>query len=120
MKMKWLTSAVCIAALAVTSPALAQVENVLTVINEDTPEAEGIQFTDPVRLTADGVPIATEAPGYAAPAWHDMDGDGLKDLLVGQFSGGKINVYRNLGGGKLAAGQWLEADGEVAEVPGIW
>ena len=49
-----------------------------------------------------------------------MDGDGKKDLLVGQFSGGKIRVYKNLGDGKLAAGDWLKAEGAVAEVPGVW
>ena len=43
-----------------------------------------------------------------------------KDLVVGQFNGGKMKVYRNLGGGKLAEGEWLEADGEIAEVPGVW
>ena len=54
------------------------------------------------------------------PCWADIDGDGKKDLLVGQFNGGKIRVYKNLGDGKLAAGEWLKADGAVAEIPGVW
>jgi hypothetical protein len=29
-------------------------------------------------------------------------------------------VYTGLGGGKFAAGDWLMAGGEVAEVPGVW
>jgi hypothetical protein len=78
------------------------------------------EFEPPVRLRADGVPIRVEGPGYAAPCWADIDGDGKKDLLVGQFNQGKICVYKNLGAGKLAAGDWLKAEGEVAEVPGVW
>ena len=78
------------------------------------------EFERPVRLMADGVPVRVESPGYAAPCWADIDGDGKKDLLVGQFSGGKIKVYKNLSEGKLAAGDWLKAEGAVAEVPGVW
>jgi hypothetical protein len=78
------------------------------------------EFKPPVRLTADGVSVRVESPGYAAPCWADIDGDGKKDLLVGQFSGGKIRIYKNLGDGKLAAGDWLQAEGTVAEVPGVW
>lgn len=77
------------------------------------------EFQPPVRLTADGATIRVESPGYAAPAWADFDGDGLADLLVGQFHQGKIRIYKNLGQGRLAAGDWLMADGAVAEVPGI-
>ena len=78
------------------------------------------EFRPPVRLKADGLPVRVESPGYAAPCWADIDGDGKKDLLVGQFSKGKIHVYKNLGDGKLAAGDWLKAEGAVAEVPGVW
>ena len=78
------------------------------------------EFHPPVRLKADGVSVRVEEPGWACPGWADIDGDGKKDLLVGQFSGGKIRVYRNLGDGKLAAGDWLKADGAVAEIPGVW
>ena len=77
-------------------------------------------FEPPVRLKADGVPVRVEAPGYAAPCWADIDGDGRKDLLVGQFHDGKIRVYKNLGDAKLAPGEWLKADGEVAKIPGVW
>lgn len=78
------------------------------------------EFEPPVRIQAEGVPVRVESPGYAAPCWADIDGDGKKDLLVGQFAGGKIHVYKNLGDGKLAAGEWLQAEGAVAEVPGVW
>ena len=77
-------------------------------------------FERPVRLKADGVAVRVESPGYAAPCWADVDGDGKKDLLVGQFNQGKIRFFKNLGEGKLAAGVWLQAEGQVAEVPGVW
>ena len=78
------------------------------------------EFEAPVRLEASGVPVRVESPGYAAPCWADIDGDGKKDLVVGQFNQGKIRVYKSLGDGKLASGAWLQADGAVAEVPGVW
>jgi FG-GAP-like repeat len=78
------------------------------------------EFERPVRLKADGVAVRVESPGYAAPCWADIDGDGKKDLLVGQFNKGKIRLFKNLGDGKLAAGVWLKAEGQVAEVPGVW
>jgi hypothetical protein len=78
------------------------------------------QFHPPVRLTAGGAPIRVEAPGYAAPCLADVDRDGKMDLLVGQFRQGKIQVFKGLGGGKFAKGTWLQAGGQVAEVPGVW
>ncbi len=82
--------------------------------------AGAAEFAAPVRLDGGGEAVRVESPGYAAPWWADVDGDGKKDLLVGQFNNGKIRVYRNLGENKLAAGQWLKAEGQVAEVPGVW
>ena len=78
------------------------------------------EFERPVRLKAGGVAIRVESPGFAAPCWADVDGDGKMDLLVGQFHNGKIRVFKNLGEGKLAEGVWLQAEGQVAEVPGVW
>src|SRR5436305_11265221 len=77
------------------------------------------EFERPVRLKAGGVPIRVEAPGYAAPCWADIEGHGKQDLLVGQFNKGKIQVFKGLGGGKFAKGAWLQAEGKVAEVPGV-
>jgi hypothetical protein len=64
------------------------------------------EFLPPVRLEAAGKPIDTEI-GHAAPFVADFDGDGVKDLLVGQFGGGVLWIYRNIGTNdqpKLAAG----------------
>jgi len=77
-------------------------------------------FEPPVRLQSDGVAIRVESPGYAAPCWADLHGDGQMHLLVGQFNDGKIRVFKHLGGGKFAPGEWLQSQGEVAEIPGVW
>jgi hypothetical protein len=82
--------------------------------------AEAVEFADPVQMRAGKEPVRVERPGYACPCWADIDGDGKKDLLVGQFNGGKICVFKNLGDGKFGAGDWIQADGKVAEVPGVW
>lgn len=34
---------------------------------------------------------------YAAPIMTDWDGDGLQDLICGQFDQGRIRFYRNVG-----------------------
>jgi hypothetical protein len=76
------------------------------------------EFQPPTRLKAGGVPVRVDS-GYAAPCWADIDGDGKKDLLVGEIAG-VIRVYKNLGEGNLGTAQWLLADGAPAEVPGVW
>src|ERR1043166_9266987 len=79
-----------------------------------------VEFESPVRLKGGEEFVRVESPGYAAPCWADSDGDGKKDLLVGQFHDGKIRVFKGLGGGKLAPGEWLKAGGKLATVPGVW
>lgn len=77
-------------------------------------------FKPPVRLMAGDAAVRVESPGYACPCWADIDGDGKKELLVGQFNKGKIRVYKHLDEANFAAGTWLQAEGKVAEVPGVW
>jgi hypothetical protein len=58
--------------------------------------------------------------GHASPFLADMDGDGLSDLLVGQFGGGKVRVFRNIGtrgAPAFAPGAPVLAEGEEATVP---
>ncbi|MBW7904954.1 MAG: FG-GAP-like repeat-containing protein [Phycisphaerae bacterium] len=82
--------------------------------------AVAADFERPVRLKGGAELVRVESPGYACPCLADIDGDGRADLLVGQFAKGKIRVYKGLGDGKFAAGDWLKAEGAVAEVPGVW
>ncbi len=82
--------------------------------------ASAADFEAPQRLKAGDEFIRVESPGWACPALADMNGDGKLDLLVGQFNKGKIRVYSGQGGLKFAAGEWLKAEGDVAEVPGVW
>jgi hypothetical protein len=81
-------------------------------------------FEKPMRLRAGDGYVKVEAPGYACPTMFDVDGDGTKDLVVGQFNGGKMRMYKGVasgaGRGSFAAGEWLMADGKVAQVPGVW
>lgn len=74
----------------------------------------------PVRLEAGGEIIDVgDCIGYAGPRLEDLDGDGLQDLLVGDFKG-HIHVHRNTGTKSapvFAAGQLMEANGEVVKLP---
>lgn len=82
--------------------------------------AGAAEFESPVRLMADDEFIRVESPGFTAPCLADMNGDGVKDLLVGQFNKGRIRVFFNKGDLKFEEGRWLEADHKIAEVPGVW
>jgi hypothetical protein len=77
------------------------------------------RLADPVRIEAGGAPIQVGI-GHAAPFVVDLDRDGRKDLVVGQFEGGKARVYRNAGTNaapRFTEFSWLEAGGAVACVP---
>lgn len=95
-----------------------------------------------VRIEADGAPIDVSV-GHAAPYVIDFDGDGVRDLLVGEFGEGrfpdeclpadvverfgpgafassKLRVYRNIGTNsapRFGGFQYMEAGGQVASIP---
>lgn len=50
----------------------------------------------PVKITAAGRPIETEI-GHPDPWVFDVNNDGKKDLLLGQFGGGRLRIYLNSG-----------------------
>lgn len=83
------------------------------------PAAFAQELGKPVRLEADGKPIDTEI-GHATPALYDFDGDGKRDLLVGQFGGGKMKIFRNLGTNaapRFGPEEFLKANGTVVTTP---
>ena len=109
-----LTSAAVLAALQATQAAPPWTES-----GNELPMADGVSFGAPLQVHAGGRKLKTEAPGFASPAFYDFDGDGRDDLVVGQYAGGRMSVYRRLEDGTFAAGEWILAGGEPAEVPGI-
>jgi len=77
--------------------------------------AASAEFAEPVQVQADGKAIDVRI-GHLVPAAVDWNGDGKKDLLVGQFLGGKIHLYLNTGTDadpKLTDAGELEAGGKV-------
>jgi hypothetical protein len=54
-------------------------------------------FDAPVAIQANGIPINVGLGGNASPFIVDWNGDGKQDLLLGQYDGGKIRFYENVG-----------------------
>jgi hypothetical protein len=82
-------------------------------------EDPAAELAPPFRVEAAGAPIDVDG-GNAAPAWHDLDGDGLPELLVGQFEQGCVRVYPNVGRAgapRFATWHFLRAGEELLEVP---
>ena len=96
--------------------------SLLTAQNGPDVHTDGSRFAEPVRLEADGEPIdigKLSKDGHAGPWIADVDGDGDRDLVVGDFPGhfwlfentGTDEDVRYAGRGKLQAG------GEAAKTP---
>ena len=101
-------------------------------VGADIPGAPKLQA--PILIMAGDAPVLTEKHGLAAPALWDWDGDGLRDLLVGEFEtnsgelfpmaeeGSTIRVYRNMGSDDnpqfTSEFEWArDTEGTVMEVP---
>lgn len=84
------------------------------------PAQQGEVFHRPVRLRAAGAWIDTgNAWGHSGPCVEDVDGDGARDLVVGDFSG-KFRFFRNEGTDekpRFAKQSFLQAAGKDATVP---
>ncbi|MCK5117742.1 MAG: hypothetical protein KAR44_14190 [Candidatus Aegiribacteria sp.] len=69
-------------------------------------------FREPVIVQADGINI--DVGDISEPFMVDWDVDGLVDLLVGQYSPGKVNFYKNIGTNEnpvFTFSNYLQADG---------
>lgn len=58
--------------------------------------ASSNEFEAPFRVESKSGPIDVSY-GHAMPLVHDWDGDAKPDLLVGQYAGGRLRIYSNLG-----------------------
>lgn len=115
---------------------------VTACVQTDTPK-ETPQFEKPVRIESNGIPIDVTV-GHAAPYMHDFDGDGITDLLVGEygdvdfpverlpkrirdesdskgaFSQGRLRIYKNHGSDtqpKFNGFEYLRAGAGFASIP---
>jgi FG-GAP-like repeat len=78
------------------------------------------ELAAPVKVLAGGKALDVERSGHAAPFVGDFDGDGLPDLLVGQFHEGRLRVYLNKGkkgAPRFDGWKWFEAGGKAGRVP---
>ena len=101
------------------------------IVGANIPGAPRLE--QPFLVMAGDKPVLTEKHGLAAPALWDWDGDGKRDLLVGEFEtnsgdfpmgadGSTIRVYRNIGTDANpkfgAAFEWArDTEGTIMEVP---
>jgi hypothetical protein len=78
------------------------------------------ELLPPVQVQAGSRPLDVERSGHSAPFVGDFDGDGVPDLLVGQFHEGRLRIYRNTGTRerpRFDSYTWFEAGGQIASVP---
>ncbi|MEX2139111.1 MAG: VCBS repeat-containing protein [Pirellulales bacterium] len=84
------------------------------------PERFSAELLPPVKIQANGRPLDVGRSGHAAPYFADVDGDGRRDLLVGQYADGRLRLYRNNGTNKaprFGSFEYVLAGGQPASVP---
>ena len=77
------------------------------------------ELAPPIQLKAADQTINVDM-GHAAPFVADLNSDGHMTLLVGQFGGGKLRLYPNVGTRrepKFDKFEWFKADSKIASVP---
>jgi hypothetical protein len=82
--------------------------------------AQSRELEAPVQVMTDGKPLDVGGIGYAAPFMSDYDGDGVRDLWVGEFSQGRLRIYRNLGTNsqpRFGGYEWFKDGAKTGRVP---
>ncbi len=106
--------------VALALPLSAKDDNADEVAADVPQRVEMDLFHPPVRLAAaDGIIDSGPAWGHCGPWVADVDGDGLRDLVVGDFSG-LFRLYKNEGTDakpRYAKAVNLQAGGVDAKVP---
>jgi len=80
--------------------------------------AQAPRFQGPYPVLSGGNPI--DVSYYAAPVMYDWDGDGNKDLICGEYDGGYIRYYQNVGADsnpELNGYEYLSASGSQITLP---
>lgn len=79
-------------------------------------------FESPFQVHSEGTPI-TIPRGYTFPSCLDLDKDGLKDLILGEYGkGGELYFYKNIGSKttpEYGKAQNLMVGDKILKVPGI-
>jgi hypothetical protein len=107
-------------ALAPGLPLTAASDNDDEVAPDQPVRSEANLFQPAIRLSAaDGIMDSGASWGHSSPWLVDVDGDGIRDLVVGDFSG-LFRFYRNEGTNhqpRYAKAVNLQAGGVDAKVP---
>ncbi len=75
-------------------------------------------FANYFNIPANGSPIIVPS-GCASPFVYDWDGDGLKDLLFGQYTSGRVQFRKNYGTNAapvFTSGSYIQVDGVAISV----
>lgn len=83
-----------------------------TAVAQDSPAS--IRFAAPVRLHA-GDKLLGERRWFPSPVWHDVDGDGRADVVVGDLRGRLTIALRNADAGYDAETELQDVDGKAID-----
>jgi hypothetical protein len=92
----------------------------IIVLAGPTLTATADELRPPIQVISGGKPIDVERDGHAAPFFGDIDGDGRRDLLVGEYHEGRLRIYRNVGTDReprFDEYTWFKAGAELGRVP---
>jgi hypothetical protein len=124
----------CLSAVSFTVISITAAGPVFAQRGAEVPADANYRFAQGQRLVAGGKPIDVTT-GHASPYVYDFNGDGKRDLLVGEFGSGvfrgetttdnsvvnaRLRIYLNTGTNDLpryGSFKYLQGGGENASVP---